>query len=656
MCGIAGIARIGRPVPLPQVKAMADALRHRGPDDEGYLAVDAVSRTAAVLAGPDSTVPDQRLEDFRGTASLALGHRRLAIIDTTPAGHQPMADADGEAWIVLNGEIYNYLELRDELTALGHRFRTRTDTEVALAAYRQWGFQCLSRFNGMWSFAVYDRRANLLWGSRDRCGVKPFYFHRSDGLFAFASEIKALLTVPDVPRRANDAMVFDYLAFSGEEYRETFFSGIESLLPGHAFSLDLASGAFRDWEYVSLRANERWEPFDGAQAARHTAAVRDLVVRAVELRLRSDVPVGTCLSGGIDSSSIVCVISRLLQHHGIAAVGERQHVFTASYDDAAVDESRWAGQVAERTGARWSRTFPTGAELLQDLDDLVYCQDSPFGSTSIYAQYRVMRLAREHGITVLLDGQGGDELFTGYGLYYPVFFLEMAARFRIAPLLSEWAHLANAPVTPSFVLGSMLRRAGSRVLPSALRAAILRRTAPENRYIDPGFWHGHRHRLDAFQQLNVLSLNQLLLRMMTGGMLQRLLRYEDRNSMRFSVEARTPFADDAALIDLMSGVPSSYKIHDGWSKFLLRRSMAGIIPEAIAQRTDKQGFGTPEYQWLRDIGPGLRDRIGDDLSPYLRAGRLRDDWDRLLASQRPRGITDLWRFINLAVWKQRFGL
>lgn len=361
------------------INKMNAAQAHRGPDDQGIW-----------LDGP-----------------AALGHVRLSIIDLSEAGHQPMHYKDRYC-LVYNGEIYNYIELREELIRAGYRFRTRTDTEVVLAAYDCWGEECQSRFNGFWAFALYDKETRRLFLSRDRYGVKPLYYTNSPGYFIFASEIKALLQDEHIPRRANDAVVFDYLVNGFVDCGpETFFEGIYRLPAGHSMVID-EEGRQKIRQYYQLDYREKLE---GPVSRDMVKGFRRLFQSSVKLRLRADVPVGSCLSGGLDSSAIVCESSRQLHKQG---KGKDQKTFSSCYQGDVNDERIYIEAVTRETGVDAHYTYPDGDSLYEDLDHLIYTQDEPFVSTSMYASYRVMKLAHENDIKVLLDGQGADEILCGY--------------------------------------------------------------------------------------------------------------------------------------------------------------------------------------------------------------------------------------------------
>lgn len=657
MCGIAGF-HLARPAAMAgELAHMAAAIRHRGPDDEGYLAADAASGEHWPLGGPDSQIKLPGWETFRREADLFLAHRRLSIIDTSSYGHQPMSGHDRRHWIVFNGEIYNFPEIRTELEAQGCRFRSGTDTEVVLAAYAAWGLECLRRFNGMWAFVLWDRPKRKLILCRDRFGVKPLYYLHDAEAFAFASEIKALAALRPGRLRPDQGQVFDYLMLGWEgDGGRTFFEGVRELEPGAILEYDLAGGSLRSSRYYRLPVEDGCPAYNPTLAEGMVKGVSHHLRRAVELRLRSDVPVGSCLSGGLDSSAVVCTVDRLLAKGRIDQVGERQSLFTAGYRDYSRDERSWAELVAGSTASSWHVVYPEARELLSDVEDLVYCQDMPFVSTSIYAQYRVMKLARERGATVLLDGQGGDELFAGYASYYTTLYREMMARGRWGELGREWSSLGRASVSRTGLLSSLVKTAFQDLVPGEFLPAVYRRLRPESAYLTGDFWQQHRRRLEAIKERTFGGLNAMLRDQMTGRSLKNLLRYEDRNSMRFSIESRTPFADDLPLIEFVFNIPGVYKIHRGWGKQLLRQATGGLVPDPIRWRRDKVGFATPEGRWLENIGQELLGFLDGRVSPAIDVVRLRRDWQAIMKLQSREGVTTIWRFLNLGIWAKVYGL
>src|SRR5579859_3237673 len=424
MCAIIGLISTKSGI-WPYVREMANLLRHRGPDDEGYLLI---GEGKPVCWGGEDTptsayaasTPYRPLNKLSPSAAsiqpaLALGHRRLSILDLSPLGHQPMCYRD-RYWIVYNGEVYNFLELRAELEAAGHRFLSHCDTEVILAAYAQWGTDCFGRFNGMWAMAIYDTQEQRLVLSRDRFGVKPLYFWQTSELFAFASEIKAFTCLPGWCARLNGQAVHDYLLSGLQDHsRETLFAGVFQLEPGHYAQMDCrplqgnrpASNATDLPVKLEIL---RWyqitpAPFQGTFETA-AARLRELLMDSVRLRLRSDVPVGSCLSGGLDSSSIVCATRQLLNAKG----GDAGHkTFSACSEIERYDERRFIKQVVEATGVEPYYVFPAADGLIAEMDKVIWHQDEPFAGTSIYAQWCVFSSAAQQRMKVMLDGQGADE-------------------------------------------------------------------------------------------------------------------------------------------------------------------------------------------------------------------------------------------------------
>lgn len=594
---------------------MADALAHRGPDSDG-------------LYGDD--------------AGVALGFRRLAIIDLSDAGNQPFASEGGALQLLNNGEIYNYRELRRELEALGHRFRSATDTEVILRAYEQWGERCVERFNGMWAIVIWDARARKLFCSRDRFGIKPFYYAWDGARLVFASEPKAFRGV--VPLRANSRAVRDYLEQSYLDHtKETFFDGIERLLPAHNLVLDERG----------IRIERYWqlEPHDPPQGD-PVEAVRETFLDALRLHLRSDVPVGTCLSGGIDSSSIVVGVDHLLrtEHESAAAVGERQKTFTAYFDDAGFDERPFARAVVDATSVEPHWVTFGADDLVVNIETFVETQDEPFGSTSMISQWYVMRAAKEAGLTVMLDGQGGDEIFAGYRAHVGFFLSDLLTRGQLRTLGRELSSLRDQhsplalltavarPFAPEPVTRFVRRRARATasLVHESLRRAIPLETA--NGSVFPS-------RLRRYQEL-----------LLTRRGLPELLRYEDRNSMAHSLEARVPLLD-VRLVELAFSLAPTELIRKGTTKSIFRRALGDLLPAAVAERRDKLGFVTPEGRFMR----GALGQLAADVfasREFEQRGFVDAPYARTRLERHRRGEIDagfeLWRALNVELWARRF--
>jgi asparagine synthase (glutamine-hydrolysing) len=634
MCGIAGIYSFKEKLNLDGIKRMTDSLRHRGPDDEGFLAVNSVTREVYPLIGRGSGVEGNRIESFDKPADLFLGHRRLSIIDLSAAGHQPMCNEEGSIWVVYNGEIYNYLEVRRELELLGHLFKSKTDTEVILQAYEEWGTDCLNRFNGMWSFCIWDSGKRQIFCSRDRMGVKPFYYTFNGKRFAFASEIKALLALDDMTPEPNDQIVADYL-FSGlqDHTSETFFKDIYQLRPAEYLLLNGQRLILQS--YWDIEPKEIHFPEDED----YTQRFRELFEDSIRLRLRSDVPMGSCLSGGLDSSTIVCLANRLMFDGEMIdpkLVGKQQKTFSSCFESPGCDERPFIEIVLEQTGAERNYVFPKGERLLQDLSTLVWYQDEPFGSTSIYAQWEVMRLAKERGVTVLLDGQGGDELLGGYlpSFYYLFYDLLRGLKWRY--LIKEIWGFGNNHT--AWIASRFRNRMGKKIdwAEEAFRRRFLRSFPVPLKCEN--------------------KLNNYLYHCLRFTTLPRLLHYEDRNSMAFSIEARLPFLD-FRLVEYIFSLPAEQKVRGGVTKILLRDTMKGILPEPIRNRHDKMGFATPEDIWFR---AALRETINRIITSksfrqrgYFAADRVKGIFEDYCKGERNINSA-IWNWVNLELWLRRF--
>jgi len=585
MCGIFGVWNLdGGTVGTESVIAATTAIRHRGPDDEGYLLVNTQTARVALCSGPHTELALDlpRIETFGGEQfDLAFGFRRLAILDTSPAGHQPMRGADGDHWIIFNGEIYNYIELREELKALGHRFQTGTDTEVLLAAYREWGSNLLPRLNGMFAFAIWDAATRKLFLARDRFGEKPLhYVHVSGKFFAFASEIKSLHATGLVERRLHEETFLRYKLYDQTDTGEqTFYEQVLRLPQGHSLLVgaDGSVSKRRYWD-IDPRVSHEDKP-DSWFAEKF----RELFFESVRLRQRSDVPVGSSLSGGLDSSAVVSVMDRLLPE------GAVQKTFSARFDDAAKDEGRWIEQVTRTTRVEPHFVWPTGERMFEEINSLFHHQDEPFGSASIYAQWCVMRLAKEHDVTVLLDGQGADEMLAGYHPYFNVVADDLFNHGRLPAFIawrSSYKALHGKPLSP---LSWTIRQSVPENLKQPVKKLLGR--------------NGHGHAVERVVPVypkefeKVSALRKILWWHTTRQGLVELLRYADRNSMAHSREVRLPFLDHN-LVEFVFSLPERLIIRDGWTKWILRQAFRGVVPEPILNRVDKLGYEPPQQRWL----------------------------------------------------------
>lgn len=652
MCGISGFfARPGSALDVASLRASVAAIRHRGPDDEGFALFDPPRHAIAVASGQD-TDPGLKLPPisaFTGEHwSIGLGHRRLSILDLTVAGHQPMSSPDRLRWIVFNGEIYNFLELQSDLEAQGVVFHTRSDTEVLLAAYRVWGEGMLVRLVGMFAFVIVDLEKGRAFAARDPFGIKPLYYAQTQSGLAFASEIKAVLCTPGVDRRVDPSELYRYLRFGMIDGLEnTLFRDIRQLPAAQflTFPLDRPQEA---------RTCTYWSPSLLSESdlsfAEAAGELRDRFARSVRLHMRSDVPVGACLSGGVDSTAIVHFMRE------VAGPNHELHTFSfVTDDDPRISERPYVERVVQEVGAVSHMVSPRAHDLVNDFDTLILAQDQPFGSSSIYAQYRVFQLARDAGIKVVLDGQGSDEFFGGYptaisaqlaallvsGHWLDAHRLGRAGTFSLAGTRSRIVLSALARLLPPRLSAAIMPIIGESLMPSYLAADwFTDRSVP----IAP-----------RPQGRGINALRDELLLFTQHLSLPQLLRFEDRNSMHFSLESRVPFCVPDVGGFAFSLPPEYLVSGDGSTKAVLRKALEGLVPSQILDRP-KIGFATPERQWLAALKPWVDEqagRLSPDTTPFLADDGVR----RLIDTQRgSTGAFDpaLWRILSVARWAELF--
>jgi asparagine synthase (glutamine-hydrolysing) len=645
MCGLLGVVN-APPGLLDQrrVERLFALLHHRGPDDRGWLA----------LAGSDARRGSEAAELAGDVVFL---HTRLSILDLSAAGHQPMSTPDGRYHLSFNGEIYNYVELRGELESLGHEFVSGSDTEVLLAAYAEWGTGALERLIGMFAFGVVDAERRTLVLARDQFGIKPLFYAALPGRLAFASEIPPLLEIPGVGRQANPQRVYDYLRFSRIDHgADTMFADVRQVQPAHYVELPLdAPAQVVERPYWQLEP----EPLDGVTLDAAAERLRELFLDSVRLHLRSDVPVGAAFSGGIDSSGNVTAMRSL------SGSDLELHTFSYIADDPALSEERWVSLVARETGVEMHTVTPTSQDLLADLDRLIDVQAEPFGSTTIYAQYRVFQLAREAGIKVMLDGQGPDEMFAGYRAYLPARLAGLLFRGRFLAAGRLVAALANLPggsprhATRTVINGSSAVIKSS--LPEAIRTPLrrLRHRASVPDWLDAGWLTAHDVVIPGpFRPVvGAGALRDQLVESVQMS-LRTLLRYEDRNSMASSIESRVPYVTPA-IAEFAAGVPDDYLIApDGIGKLVLRQSLRGLVPDPILDRRDKIGFNTPEASWLLTLGSwidGVFDSEAAHAAGPLGIAEARLRW-QAMRDGREAFDQAAWRWLNFVRWVDRFGV
>ncbi len=593
MCGIAGFW--GSP-DRALLEAMTESLRHRGPDDDGHF------------------------ED----AVASLGFRRLSIIDLAH-GNQPMSMDDGKLQIVYNGEVYNFRELRTELEVAGHAFNTTCDTEVVLHAYAEWGTDCFRRFNGMWGLAILDERASVprMVLARDHFGIKPLFYARHHGRVVFASEIKAILQDETFPREVDEQQMYEYLRFGLFDHNDgTFFRGIRQV-PAAAFAV-IEGGTISESVYWTPRLSE-----DGDASPE---AFRAIFERAVQRRLVADVPVGICLSGGLNSSSICTVMAQQLRDHvrDTESLGDRLKTFSAVFPGDRIDESAYIDSVLELTGADNSAVQPTDQDFIRELEAWVWHMEEPMVSSAPFAMWMVMRLARRQ-VTVTLDGQAGDELLAGYD-HYPYVLLRQLLRDRRYAEFAREAWLLRDIVGP--LVRRRLRERGQRVDVAGM--------------LSPSFTRGRKAPAD---DRVADDLKRRLLQDFRTYSLPPLLRYEDRASMAHSLEARLPYLDQE-LVDYILTLPRRAIIHSGWTRAIVRQALHGVLPAKVEARRKKIGFTTPEFRWYRRQRAVLQSLMRSPsfrARPYWKAAAVAENFRRACTGEVEESMF-FWRAVNAEVW------
>ncbi|MBN1894317.1 asparagine synthase (glutamine-hydrolyzing) [bacterium] len=627
MCGLTGVCGVIQADQMNQIVRMMELIRHRGPDGHGIMGLTREKCLCRkTRRGPILPVEFPHV----GEAGTLLGHVRLAILDLSDSGLQPLSCPENKAWIIFNGEIYNHVELRRELTALGHSFRTRSDTEVLLAAYLEWGPKMFSRLDGMYAFAIADAHHQTLFCARDRFGEKPFYYCIHNGSFWFASEIKALLAIMRFCK-ANLHSLASYMVNSKTHFgEETFFSDIHQLPASCWMEVP--------WQKPNEYKITRYYQLSDSNINHHTddliSAFREHLTHSVKLRLRADVPVGSCLSGGLDSSSIVSISLRALEAHRSLF-----HAFTAIPDVPGYSELSWAGQVMENKRGFLHEVHISAENLVSDLDDFLYCQDEPVSGLSVYLQYRVMKAANEHHIPVLLDGQGGDELLLGYERLYALYLLQTLFTGNINKATHEFHQFTK----------------NGSIAPSRLAALLIYSIPPMRRYWRSLGYSGYLipeisnliSENDP-RSLNIFEAQRYEIRVEP---LPELLRVEDRNAMRFAVETRLPFLDHK-IVEFCLQSPIQCKLNQGWTKWMLRKAMDGIMPSPITWRKDKKGFESPDRIWMDHLKEEMKQILGkSSLSADLYLNR--DLWHthQNLISRNPKLA---WRMFCLEKWMHLF--
>ena len=598
MCGICGIVNFDNAeVSTLSIETMMNAMKHRGPDDEGIFITD----------------------------NIGLGFVRLSILDLTPAGHQPMKSSDGNYVLIFNGEIYNYIELRNELKTKGYTFKSDSDSEVLLNAYIEWGEDALNHLNGMFAFVIYDKVKKEIFGARDRFGIKPFYYKKTENRLVFASDIPSILSISESRPKPNDKIIYDYLTYNRTNHtNETFFEDVLKLSHGHCILIKNGLVTLKKWydlndkvrklKPLSFNEKDFFQEFS----------------KSINLQLRSDVEVGTCLSGGLDSSAITSIV---LKNNTKAL-----HSFSAIYDLGDSGDETPFINIYSDTSLRMHFTKPTADSLLQDIYNLHSAISEPIPNTSEYAEYKVMELAKKN-CTVILNGQGADEMMAGYHYFYGYYFKELLLSFKLVELVKE-IYFYLSIHRSLFGLKSFLFSMNPRLFTKLKRNYL--KSDFKNRFSDK-----KNPILDDFY--NAKTLQEFLIKHFEYKFEHHLL-WADKSGMHFSLETRFPFLDHNLVEKTLA---SGITIKNGWTKHLLRESMNGILPEKIRLRVDKMGFETPEKKWFQT--PEMKSFVKKVLSTDKFKGRNYFDntkVDKVLNEYFNQNIynPDIWKWLSLEIW------
>ena len=652
MCGISAIIGLEPAAVFQDIRNMSDRVAHRGPDDDGIVLFRRTGNNSDILEFQRNRAKYSESME-KAEVQVALAHRRLSILDLSDAGRQPMCTPERRFWITYNGEVYNYLELRETLKNRGYLFYTGTDTEVILNAYKEWGVSCLNRFNGMFAFVIFDTHNENFFLARDRFGIKPlYYWYCPKGFLAIASEIKQFSVLPGWNAKMNPQRVYDHLNWSLTDHTdETLFQDVYQLRGGEyaLFRPDDINDRklpVNTWYHLRPRI------FDGSfsEAAEH---FRKIFFDAVRLRLRSDVPVGSCLSGGLDSSSIVCTINKIL---GESDSQKLQKTFSALADVKHFDESEFIEAVVLQTKTEAYHVYPSLDYLFEVAEKLTWYQDEPVGSTNIFAQWSVFKLSSENGVKVMLDGQGADELLAGYHAFFASRFLTLLKSMKLLQMIKEMIHTKR---NHQYSIFFSFKRLMNLILPEVLRQPLkkmYRAPSADDSWLN--FKKIGAEKVDPFaiRGLKSATVNSLSLAQLISINLPMLLHWEDRDSMAHSVESRVPFLD-YRLVEFVSGLPEEYKIYNGLTKRILRKGMEGILPEKVRNRMDKLGFDTPEEVWMKKTSPE-RFRRELDNAVVLSQGiinerTIKKHFESVIQSKIPFNHL-IWRIISFGHWIKKF--
>ena len=642
MCGIAGIYNLnGENIDSDKLIEMTSLIKHRGPDDEGYVKFNTQTNFLQKCYGID-TIESAKKKYVSVSepcnANLAFGFRRLSIIDLTECGHQPMCNDDESIWIVFNGEIYNYIELRNELLKDGYNFKSNSDTEVIIKSYEKWGTHCLNKFNGMWSFAIWDNRKKILFCARDRFGVKPFYYYFDSDRFIFGSEVKQIL-LHNINKSLDFDIIYKSLAFGSYliNSNSSYFKNIK-ILP-HSHFLIIENNKLSINRYYNLPVN-KFETFNGSFSDA-CYEYKDLFIDSVKLRMRSDVEVGSTLSGGLDSSAIVITAAKISPY--------QFKTFSSFYDlGPKYDERQWIEIIVKKTNSKSHLISASPEMFLSNIEKITWYHDFPLIGSSPVAQFFVMKLANENNIKVLLDGQGSDELTGGYNHTFYRYYADLIKNFKILKFFNEYSNYLKHHPKGTFS-DKIIKTIIALLFNEQTLYEFELRKAKVHLTFKP---HSFKLNNEIFD-FKTSKTSNFLYNLMMSTSIQTLLHFEDRNSMAFSIESRVPFLD-FRLVEFVFSLPSHFKIHNHYGKYIHRESLKGLVPDEIINRKDKVAFASPGEQfWLKNELKQLYDDMLDS-SDFKNRGIYNIKEIKSLFNDYCNGNNSnavfLWKIMALEMW------
>lgn len=654
MCGISGQISNSK-IDLDSLVKMNQIIQHRGPDDEGFVLFN--EKGAHVFGSSQSNaeiynqkldyLPSEYIEDSKQSANIAFGHRRLSILDLSVTGHQPMCAADKRYWITFNGEIYNYLEIKDELIEKGYNFVSESDTEVILNAYQEWGMDCQNRFKGMWAFVIYDVKQSKLFISRDRFGIKPlYYWFNPDGDFYFASEIKQFTVIDGWQAKLNVAAAHDYLKYSITDHTdETLFKGVFILPPGCCVHISVNDLLKSSDSLIYSRWYELSEQRSKINYERAKLEFYSKFKSSVDLHLRSDVQIGSALSGGLDSSAVVSMINEILEEKGKSNL---QKTFTSCSKEEKFSERKWADSVVQGFNLDAEYIYPESNDIFNLTDKIIWHLDEPYQSQSAFLGYHVFGSAKASRIKVLLNGQGADEYLSGYGEFRKIRQLSLLKKFKLVQLKQELGSY-------QMVLSLIVKTYSTRVINFLRNRVNFSFKSEFDNLLNINLFKDtvHPYKKLKFDKTNEFKVARYQL---FHDPLQRYLRWEDRLSMANSIEARVPFLDHE-LVEFVVSLPLSFKEDGSTSKKVLVESLENLLPTEIFNRKDKLGFITPEEIWFTKDCKSDFLKLFDDNIDFAKGVVNKSEARKYIIEMQEGKIAfdySYWRIILFCIWMRVF--